>query len=36
VNLGGPARVDGDGNVVMGKTIDMVVENNGNVFMVGR
>jgi len=34
VNLGGPARLDEDGNVVMGKTIDMVVENNGNVFML--
>jgi len=34
VNLGGPPRVGGDGNVVMGKSIDMVVENNGNVFML--
>jgi hypothetical protein len=34
VNLSGPSRVDEDGNVVVGKTIDMVVESNGDVFMV--
>jgi hypothetical protein len=35
VNLGGPSRrVDEDGDVVAGKTIDMVVESSGDVFMV--
>ncbi|KAH8113263.1 DnaJ-domain-containing protein [Phellopilus nigrolimitatus] len=33
VNLGGRAYVDGDGNVVPGKQIDMVVENN-DVFIL--
>jgi len=34
VNLGGPPRLDEDGNVVPGRSIDMVVESNGDVFMV--
>ena len=34
VNLGGRSRLDEDGDVVVGKSIDMVVENNGDVFMV--
>lgn len=34
MNLGGSSRVDEDGNVVVGKSIDMVVEINGDVFMV--
>jgi hypothetical protein len=35
VNLGGPPRLDEDGDAVVGKSIDMVVESNGEVFMVG-
>lgn len=34
VNLGGPPRLDEDGNVMQGKTIEMVVESNGNIFML--
>jgi hypothetical protein len=34
VNLGGSARLDEDGDVVVGKYIDMIVESNGDVFMV--
>jgi hypothetical protein len=34
VNLGGNARLDEDGNMVVGKYIDMLVESNGDVFMV--
>jgi len=34
LNLGGPSRLDEDGNVIAGKSIDMVVESNGNVFML--
>ena len=34
MNLGGPPRLDEDGNVMQGKTIEMVVESNGNIFMV--
>jgi len=34
VNLGGPPRLDEDGNVMSGKSIDMVVESNGDVFML--
>lgn len=33
VNLG-PSRFDEDGNAVVGKSIDMVVEGNGDVFML--
>jgi len=31
VNLGGPPRLDEEGNVILGKSIDMVVESNGDV-----
>ncbi len=34
MNLGGPPRLDEDGNVVMAKSIDMIVESNGDVSMV--
>lgn len=34
MNLGGSPNLDEDGNVVQGKSIDMVVESNGDVFMV--
>ncbi|KAI9467024.1 DnaJ-domain-containing protein [Lactarius psammicola] len=34
VNLGGPPRLDEDGNVIQGRSIDVVVESNGDVFMV--
>ncbi|KAI0268247.1 DnaJ-domain-containing protein [Gloeopeniophorella convolvens] len=34
VNLGGSPRLDEDGNVVNGRSIDMVVESDGEVFMV--
>ncbi len=34
MNLGGPRRLDEDGNMVLGKSIDMLVESNGDVFMV--
>ncbi|KAI9507924.1 DnaJ-domain-containing protein [Russula earlei] len=34
VNLSGPPRLDEDGNAVLGKSIDMVVESNGDVFML--
>jgi len=34
VNLSGPSRFDEDGNVIGGKSIDMVVESNGDVFML--
>ncbi|VDC07300.1 unnamed protein product [Peniophora sp. CBMAI 1063] len=34
VPLGGPPRVDEDGNVLMGRALDMVVEPNGDVFIV--
>ncbi|KAI0005026.1 DnaJ-domain-containing protein [Russula compacta] len=34
VNLGGPPRLDEGGNAVLGKSIDMVVESNGDVFML--
>jgi len=34
VNLGGPPHLDEDGDVVVGKSIDMVVESNGEVFML--
>ena len=34
MKLGGPSRLDEDGDVVLGKYIDMVVESNGDVFMV--
>jgi hypothetical protein len=34
VNLSGRSRLDEDGNVVVGKSIDMLVESNGDVFMV--
>jgi len=34
VNLGGNARLDEDGNVLLGKYIDMLVESNGDVFML--
>jgi DnaJ homolog subfamily C member 1 len=35
VNLGGRPRLDEDGNLVSGRMIDMVVEPNGDVFIVG-
>ncbi|KAI0307154.1 DnaJ-domain-containing protein [Multifurca ochricompacta] len=34
VNLGGSPRLDEDGNVLMGRSIDVVVESNGDVFML--
>jgi len=34
VNLGGSPHLDEDGKVVPGKSIDMVVENNGEVFIL--
>ncbi|TFY83478.1 hypothetical protein EWM64_g534 [Hericium alpestre] len=34
VNLGGPPRLNEDGNVILGKAIDMIVESNGDVFML--
>ncbi|KAH9006809.1 DnaJ-domain-containing protein [Lactarius hatsudake] len=34
VNLGGPPRLDEDGNVIPGRAIDVVVESNGDVFML--
>jgi len=34
VNLGGPPRLDEDGNVIPGRTIDVVVESSGDVFML--
>ncbi|KAA1466440.1 DnaJ-domain-containing protein [Dentipellis sp. KUC8613] len=34
VNLGGPPRLDEDGNVILGKSLDMVVESNGEVFIL--
>jgi len=34
VNLGGAPRLDGDGNVILGRSIDVVVESNGDVFML--
>jgi len=34
VNLGGPPRLDEDGNVMQGRTIDMAVESNGDIFML--
>jgi len=34
VNLGGPPRLDEDGNVVPGRSIDMIVESNGEVIML--
>ncbi|KAI9448023.1 DnaJ-domain-containing protein [Lactarius indigo] len=34
VNLGGPPRLDEDGNVILGRSIDVVVESNGDVFML--
>jgi len=34
VNLGGPSRLDEDGNMILGKSIDMVVESTGDVFML--
>lgn len=33
VNLGGPPRLDEDGNVVGGKMVDMVVEGNDVYFV---
>lgn len=36
LNLGGPPRLDEDGNVIMGRSIDVVVESNGDVFMLER
>lgn len=33
VNLGGPSRVDEDGNIMSGRWIDMVVEGN-DIFIV--
>jgi len=34
VNLGGSPRLDDDGNLIMGKTIDMIVEPDGTVYIV--
>jgi len=34
VNLGGSPRLDEDGNVIQGRSIDMIVESNGDVFML--
>ncbi|KAI0068652.1 DnaJ-domain-containing protein [Artomyces pyxidatus] len=34
VNLGGPPRVDDEGNAIVGKSIDMVVESNGDVYFL--
>jgi DnaJ homolog subfamily C member 1 len=34
VALGGQARVDEDGNVLAGRSIDMMVDGNGSVFIV--
>jgi len=34
VNLGGPPRLDEDGNVIPGRSIDVVVESSGDVFML--
>jgi curved DNA-binding protein CbpA len=34
VNLGGAPRLDEDGNVILSKSIDVVVESNGEVFML--
>ncbi|KAI0053576.1 DnaJ-domain-containing protein [Auriscalpium vulgare] len=34
VNLGGPPRYDAEGEVINGKSIDMVVESNGEVFIL--
>lgn len=36
MNLGGRPRIDDDGNTVGGKVIDMVVDPNGEVFIVRR
>ena len=34
MNLGGPPRIDEDGNLIPGKLVDMVVEGS-NVYIVG-
>jgi hypothetical protein len=34
VPLGGPPRLDDEGNVVNGKVLEMVVESNGDVCIV--
>ena len=35
VNLGGPPRIDEDGNVIPGRLVDMVVEGS-NVYLVSK
>lgn len=34
MNLGGPRHLDEDGDLIQGRSIDMVVESNGDVFIV--